>query len=471
MRASEKMRTAREGSPALRDPRTRGQDVRAFRPRRRFSEVRDVDASAGRGGPRCRHVSVGPTCQPPARAPRGRAVAVTLPLALLAVFGLVSRPEVAHAAAAHPLHVAHAAVASDYAQASAAGLEVLRAGGNAADAACAVALALGVAHPQASGIGGGGFALVYIAKEKKVYALDFRETAPAALRPDSFRRDGKVDPALSQEGGLGVGVPGEVRGLATLVSRWGKLPFARCVAPAEKLARDGVSVSWVLEDVTRALAKPRETPEKSTPAVPPDPVFQKAFSRPLAAGDRLRRPELARTLALLRQRGPDAFYRGKVASAIVDAVLRAGGLMTEADLAAYRVKERTPLSIPFRGKEVWVMPPPSSGGIALAETLGAEPDGDLKIAAAFPTDHPLHVGAPAMIAPVAEAAEAIRAAARVLNIAWIEDALGLPARIICPRSTHCPRHGHCDGAAASRAREIADVRDEIIRASGFSRRK
>jgi gamma-glutamyltranspeptidase/glutathione hydrolase len=248
-----------------------------------------------------------------------------------------------------------------------------------------VALALGVAHPQASGIGGGGFALVYVAKEKKVYALDFRETAPAALRPESFRRDGKVDPTLSKEGGLAVGVPGEVKGLATLVSRWGKLPFGRCVAPAEKLARDGVTISWVLEDVTRVLAKPRETDDKGPPTPPADPLFQKAFGQPLTAGERLRRPELARTLALLRRRGPDAFYRGPVAHAIVDAVRRMGGLMTEADLAGYRVKERTPLSVSFRDKEVWVMPPPSSGGIALAETLGI-------LSARYPTAEALPPG-------------------------------------------------------------------------------
>ena len=119
-----------------------------------------------------------------------------------------------HAAAPRPLRAPHAAVASDHPAASAAGLVLLRAGGNAVDAACAVALALGVVHPQSSGIGGGGFALVYVAKEKKTYALDFRETAPAALTPESFRREGKVDPALSKEGGLAVGVPGRTENAA-----------------------------------------------------------------------------------------------------------------------------------------------------------------------------------------------------------------------------------------------------------------
>src|SRR3954466_3306302 len=169
---------------------------------------------------------------------------------------LAIAPRVAAAATPPPLRVAHAAVASDNPLASAAGVALLKAGGNAVDAACATALALGVVHPFASGIGGGGFALVYRAKDRRVVALDFRERAPAAIRAEMFLRDGKADPKLSREGGLAVGVPGEVRGLGELVRRFGKLSFARCVAPAEALARRGSHVSWRLAEIAAEKAAP-----------------------------------------------------------------------------------------------------------------------------------------------------------------------------------------------------------------------
>ena len=161
--------------------------------------------------------------------------------------GLVaSIAALAQAATPPPLRAAHAAVASDHPLASAAGLALLKAGGNAVDAACATALALGVVHPDASGIGGGGFALVYLAASKQTVALDFRERAPAGITPAAYFKDGKVDPELSKHGGLAVAVPGEVRGLAEMVKRWGKLPFSRCVDGAHRLAQRGFQVSWRL---------------------------------------------------------------------------------------------------------------------------------------------------------------------------------------------------------------------------------
>ena len=170
-----------------------------------------------------------------------------------------------------PLHAPHAAVASDHPLASAAGAAVLKAGGNAIDAACATALALGVLHPEGSGIGGGGFALVYIAKEKRVHALDFRERAPAAITAARFLKDGKAVSELSKEGGLAVAVPGEVSGLGEMVKRWGKQPFGACVDPAQKLAAKGAPASWRLAQALAALAK--------EPA-PADPVFAKMFVGP-----------------------------------------------------------------------------------------------------------------------------------------------------------------------------------------------
>ena len=282
----------------------------------------------------------------------------------------------ARAASPPPMHAAHAAVASDNGEASDVGRAILEAGGNAVDAACGVALALGVVHPQASGIGGGGFALVYLAKEHRVYALDFRERAPAGLKTAAFlRADGQVDPKLSREGGLAVGVPGEVAGLGELVTRFGKLPFARCVSPAEKLARQGFTVSWRLAEALageddqglRKLLAPATDPHPTsgseTAAVP-------GRDQAPREGARVRRPELGATLGRLRQGGPRAFYRGELAGRIVRAIAEAGGVMTVDDLAAYAPTSRAPLETSYRGLRVVSMPPPSSGGVALIEALG-----------------------------------------------------------------------------------------------------
>jgi len=276
-----------------------------------------------------------------------------------------------------PLQFQHAAVASDHPEASAAGVAVLKAGGNAADAACATALALGVVHPFASGVGGGGFAVIYVAKERRAYALDFRERAPAAIRAEMFLKEGKADPKLSREGGLAVGVPGEVRGLGELVRRFGKLPFGRCVAPAESLAR-GSHVSWRLAEVSTSDATPGAPPGAVVPkpdTVPSDtkrdPFVTAVFgAQSLETGASVRRLDLARTLARLRTGGPEAFYKGPIAEAIVSAVKQAGGVLSAADLQGYTVTERVPIEISYRGQRVLTMPPPSSGGIALAETLG-----------------------------------------------------------------------------------------------------
>ena len=283
--------------------------------------------------------------------------------ALVAV--LVAAPVgAARGASPPPLHARHAAIASDNAEASAAGISVLKAGGNAIDAACATALALGVVHPFASGIGGGGFALIYVAKEHRTYALDFRERAPAAIAGDLFLKDGKADPTVSREGGLAVGVPGEVRGLGELVRRFGKLPFARCVAPAERLTR-GAHVSWRLAEVTA------DKPAAAGGPPARDPIVTQVFGKQsLGEGDVVRRPELGRTLARLRTGGPGAFYKGPIADAIVAAVKKAGGVMTASDLDSYTVTERVPIEVMYRGLRVMVMPPPSSGGAAVAETLG-----------------------------------------------------------------------------------------------------
>ncbi len=279
-----------------------------------------------------------------------------------AAIALVGAVGPTHAAAPTPLRAARGAVASDHPAASAAGAEALRRGGNAVDAACATAMALGVVNPHASGLGGGGFALVYLAKERKVVALDFRERAPGAIRPELFFRDGKPDPKLSQRGGLAVAVPGEARGLADLVKRWGKRPFADCVKPAERLARGFAATDRLVLSVSEMKKRSPEGPTFL------ERVF--TYKEPLAAGTIVRRPALAGTLARLRQGGADAFYKGPIAEAIVRATREAGGVMTLEDLRDYAPSDRTPLAIDYRGRKVFSMPPPSSGGIVIAEALG-----------------------------------------------------------------------------------------------------
>jgi gamma-glutamyltranspeptidase / glutathione hydrolase len=271
-----------------------------------------------------------------------------------------ARPSAAGAPSAQGLKAPHAAVASDHPLASAAGVAALKAGGNAVDAACATALALGVLHPESSGIGGGAFALVYLAKEKKVRALDARERAPAAVTPDAYMKDGRAVPELSQRGGLAVAVPGEVRGLGEMVRRWGKLPFRRCVDSAQKLAARGFPVSSRLAASLAGIDR----------AAGGDRKFLEVFgAKPLREGDTWRRPDLAWTLGKLRA-GPDAFYKGEIAKEIVAAVRAAGGVMTLEDLASYATVDRTPVETSYRGLRVFSMPPPSSGGVALIEMLG-----------------------------------------------------------------------------------------------------
>jgi len=268
-----------------------------------------------------------------------------------------------YAATPDPVFAPHGVVAADNVIASRVGAAVLSRGGNAVDAAVATALALGVVSPSSSGIGGGGFAVVYIAAEKKTYAIDFREIGPAAISPKSFVRGGKVRPELSLRGGLAVGVPGEPAGLEYLVKRFGKRSWRRAVLPAQRLAARGFPVS-------RFVAYAAKRSERTVK--PRSALGQLIFKNghPIQRGQRIRRPALARTLWQLAQKGARAFYGGAVAKDIVNSVRAAGGSMTLQDLAGYRVASRTPLRGKWRGYDVATMPIPSSGGVALLEALG-----------------------------------------------------------------------------------------------------
>lgn len=260
------------------------------------------------------------------------------------------------------------AIATAHPLASEAGAEVLRQGGTAADAAVAAALLLSVVENQSSGIGGGGFALVWVAREKRVHVLDFREVAPAAATRDMFLRDGKADPRLSRQGGLAVGVPGAVKGYAALARRFGRLPLSRLAEPAARISERGFSARPKL---ARAAAEERAClavdPAAARELLLPGPGGE--LRAPLA-DERLTRPDLARTLRSLG-RDPERFYRGRLAERIAAAVQAAGGLLTAADLAAYRVREREPLWGSYRGRRVATMPLPSAGGAILLGLLQA----------------------------------------------------------------------------------------------------
>jgi gamma-glutamyltranspeptidase/glutathione hydrolase len=290
---------------------------------------------------------------------------IVLVLVLLAVL-LVLTPSVSWAKDTEEvssafLHVRRAAVASDSAAASAAGVWALEHGGNAVDAACATALALGVVDPFASGLGGGGFALVYLAKARKVVALDFRETAPAALSGEDGAKP------IAPQSGRSVGVPGEPRGLTELVRRFGRLPFSRCTRPALRLAQGFAASAWL----ARQIQDEMERHPSSAPALMAR-LFAVKDGSPgkIRAGDRVARPSLARTLSRLARLGADAFYRGDIAKEIVEATRAAGGVLTTEDLAGYATVERTPLETKLVGRRIVTMPPPSAGGVILVEALG-----------------------------------------------------------------------------------------------------
>jgi gamma-glutamyltranspeptidase/glutathione hydrolase len=254
------------------------------------------------------------------------------------------------------------AIASGHALAAAAGLAVLRDGGNAVDAAVATALALAVVYPEAGNLGGGGFAVVRMRGE--VRALDFRETAPAAARRDMYLdAQGRQRPEASTVGPLAAGVPGSPSGLYELHRALGKLPWARVVAPAIRLARDGFEVDAHLHAVLAEDAHRRllgKFPESAA-------VWLPGGQAP-AAGTRLRLPELAATLQSYAERGPSAIASGPVAAAVAAASRRHGGVLAAADLAAYRPAWREPLRFSAFGWQLATMPLPSAGGIVLGQS-------------------------------------------------------------------------------------------------------
>jgi len=241
-----------------------------------------------------------------------------------------------------------------------AALAELRAGGSAADAAVVAALVAGVASPTSSGLGGGGFAVVFSAADRTTTVLDFRETAPKSLDAAAFERR----PLPSLERGKLVGVPGEPAGLYELNRRFGKRAWRNLVAPAERSARQGFLVEQHLAGLLGGSdAKSFQRDAGLTSIYFPG-------GKPALAGQRLTNPKLAATLARLKNEGPRAIYEGAIADDIVAAARSLGGALSKDDLSAYRVRERAPLVARWEGFEVVTMPPPSAGGLLLAEVLG-----------------------------------------------------------------------------------------------------
>src|SRR4051812_14823281 len=265
-----------------------------------------------------------------------------------------------------PVLAKNGMVASQEKRATHVGVEILKAGGNAVDAAVAVGFALAVTHPQAGNIGGGGFMLVHLASRNETIAIDYRETAPAAMTRDVFLDEkGEADPKKSRDSALGTGVPGTVAGLALAHEKYGsgKFTLAQLIAPAIKFAREGFAV-----DDELAETLPRAQPRLAVwPAAAK--IFLKADSVALRHGDILVQSDLAASLEMIARDGPRAFYEGPLSEKIVAAVRQNGGIMTRDDLKNYQAIIRPAVRGTYRGYDVASMPPPSSGGVHLIEML------------------------------------------------------------------------------------------------------
>jgi len=269
----------------------------------------------------------------------------------------------ADAASGTAQHPPGAAIASGHKLATDAGMQILAEGGNAFDAAVAVSSTLGVVEPISSGLGGGGLFLLHDAKSGDDLFLDGREYAPAAATPEKYLdKDGKLDRDRAQNGPWSAGIPGLPALLVELAAKHGRLPLKQSLQPAIRIAREGFPVYPRMArgyrqrmDVMRRYPGTREVYERN--------------GKPIAEGDVFKQPELAHTLELLAEKGFDGFYRGETAKKLIAGVKQAGGRWTEDELAAYAVKQRTPISFDYHDWKITTAPPTSSGGIALAQML------------------------------------------------------------------------------------------------------
>jgi gamma-glutamyltranspeptidase/glutathione hydrolase len=279
-------------------------------------------------------------------------------LLLIATVVAIAIPSV-FAAPLKPAHADKAMVVSVHELASRAGVEIMKAGGNAIDAAVATGFVLAVVHPQAGNIGGGGFMLIRLANGS-THFLDYREKAPAVATRDMYvDKDGQLIPNASTVGYKAVAVPGSVAGMVNAQTHWGRLKLARVMQPAILLAKIGFPLAY--EDA-------QDLKEKHLAEFPASrQLFQRNgdYYKP---GELLKQPELARTLERIAA-DPNSFYKGSLAKEIAATIKKGGGLVTEKDLADYEVKEREVVRGTYRGYEIIAGPPPTSGGVALIEVL------------------------------------------------------------------------------------------------------
>ena len=264
----------------------------------------------------------------------------------------------------HPVWAQNGMVSAQEHLAAAVGRDIMAKGGNAVDAGVAVAFALAVTLPRAGNIGGGGFMLVHDAKTGQTHAIDYREMAPSGASRDMFLdAAGNPDSDKSLYSGAASGVPGTVAGMKLALDKYGTMPWADVIAPAIKLAEEGITVTPELAD---SIEAEREYLTKYPATVK---VFFKEGGAGYRPGDKLVQADLAKTLKKIAAEGPDGFYKGEVAEAISKAVQADGGLITPEDMAAYKVMERAPITGTYRGYDVVSMPPPSSGGVHLIQIL------------------------------------------------------------------------------------------------------
>jgi gamma-glutamyltranspeptidase/glutathione hydrolase len=279
---------------------------------------------------------------------------------------LLAPPVIAQGARVLPVLATHGMAVAQEATAAKVGLDVLKRGGNAIDAAVATGFALAVTLPRAGNLGGGGFMLVYLAKAKKTVAIDYREAAPAATQSDVFlNAEGEAVPAKSRDTGLAVGVPGTVAGLSLALRKYGsgKFTLAELVAPAAELARSGIEVDNDLADsLPIAERRLKRWPSSARIFLHPDGTS-------LSRGEKLVQSDLAEVIETIGREGERAFYEGPIAEKIAASVRAAGGRMTLEDLKSYRAIEREPIHGTYKGHEIVAMPPPSSGGVHVIELL------------------------------------------------------------------------------------------------------
>lgn len=308
-----------------------------------------------------------------------------LPLSLTAL--LVSAA--VHAVSIPAMEAKNGMVVTSQHLASQVGVDILKMGGNAIDAAVAVGYAQAVVNPCCGNIGGGGFMTIHLADGKDTF-INFRETAPAAASANMYLdAEGKVKKDASLYGYLAAGVPGTVLGLETAREKYGKLTRAQVMTPAIKLAQEGFILTRGDTDILDTTVKRfKQDPESAR-------IFLRPDGSALQPGDRLVQTDLAATLQAIADKGPDAFYHGKLPQIIEDAAKKGGGILTAADFANYRVTETQPITCNYRGYQFISSPPPSSGGITMCETLNILEGYDLK-SMGFNSAQAIHVMTEAM---------------------------------------------------------------------------